>query len=104
MANHKATGKKAKRGAELAQRIRAGILNAMDCVEDKKGKLISEILAEELINNPIKFLELASKYVPKELEMELTETVYVINANPEKTVDEWISKSSGNHNQDHKPH
>lgn len=74
MANHRATGKKSKRGPELAQRIRAGILNALDCVE-KDGMLISEILAEEFKANPMKFIDMASKYVPKDIELQVTEVV-----------------------------
>lgn len=104
MANHKATGKKTKKGPELAQRCRTAILNAFDAVE-RDGKLISEVLAQEFQANPIKFMELASKYIPKQIEAEVEKTIIktVINAQPEMTVDEW-QKSSGNHSQDHKPH
>lgn len=67
--NTKATGKKARYGEELVQRSRKSILNALDVVE-KKGKLISEILAEAFIANPIKFMELASKFAPKDINVE----------------------------------
>lgn len=66
MANHNATGKKAKHGAELAQRTRAAVLNAFDALEEN-GKKISDILADEFEKNPIKFMELASKLIPKEM-------------------------------------
>jgi len=68
MANHQATGKKSKHGAELVQRSRAAILNALDVVETK-GKTISQLLAAEFIENPIRFMELASKFAPKELDV-----------------------------------
>lgn len=66
MANYQATGKKAKHGAELVQRARAAILNALDVLE-VRGKKVSEMLADEFENNPIKFMELASKWAPKEI-------------------------------------
>ncbi len=70
MANHKATGKKSAKGPELVQRVRAAILAALDATE-KKGKKISEVLAEEFEKNPLKFMELASKYCPKDLSIEI---------------------------------
>jgi hypothetical protein len=63
-------GKGVKHGENLVQRVRAGILNALDCVE-RDGKLISEILADEFKNNPIKFMELAIKAMPKEISGEI---------------------------------
>ena len=66
MANNRATGKKAAHGEELAQRTRKALLNTFKAVE-KRGKLISEILADEFEENPIKFMELASKLIPREL-------------------------------------
>ena len=75
MANPRATGKKSKRGPELVQRVRAAILNAMDAVE-KDGMLISEILAEQFQENPIRFLELASKFTPRERNVEHSGTVH----------------------------
>lgn len=105
MANRKATGKKAKHAGELVQRIRAGILGAMDAVE-QRGRKISDILADEFEANPLKFMDMASKHIPKELIAEVEETVrhYVVNAEPEMSTDEWIQKSSGDHNRDRKPH
>lgn len=72
MANHKATGKKAARGAEMVQRIRGAILNALDTIEKNKGMPISEVLAQEYENNPSKLIELASKYAPKDINMDAT--------------------------------
>ncbi len=66
MANHVATGKKAKHGENIVQRTRAAVLNAFDAIENR-GKKISDILADEFEKNPIKFMELASKLMPKEI-------------------------------------
>ncbi len=66
--------KRARRGPELAQRIRAGILNAFDCVERTQGRLISEILAEEFMKDPMRFIQIAAKYVPKEHHGEVVTT------------------------------
>lgn len=73
MANSNPQPKRAKKGAELVQRCRAAVLNAFDAVE-RDGKLISEVLAEEFKKNPIKFMELASKFAPKEISGEFTHT------------------------------
>lgn len=70
MANKSATGKKAKHGTELAQRTRSAVLNTFDAIE-KNGKKISDILAQEFEKNPIKFMELASKLIPKEVSGEI---------------------------------
>ena len=67
MANRQATGKKAKRAPELAGRIRELLLDAMDLL-DNGDKTIAELLAEECRDNPVRFLELASKYVPRNIQ------------------------------------
>lgn len=71
MINKNPIGKQAKHAKQLASRTRAGILNGMDAVE-KRGKLISEILADAFIENPLKFLDTASKYLPKDINMDVT--------------------------------
>ena len=104
--NHQATGKKAKRGAEMVQRFRALVLNTFDAVE-KRGRVLSDILADEFEKNPLKFMEMASKFLPKQLDIEIDpESVRnVINASPEMTVEKWQNQQlSGNHSQDRKPH
>ena len=65
----RAQGKKSAYGPELVQRSRAAVINALDVVE-KKGKLISELLAEEFEKNPIKFMELAAKFCPRDLNID----------------------------------
>lgn len=66
MADYNATGKKAGHGPELVQRTRKAVLNAFDALENR-GKVLSDLLADELEKNPIKFMELASKLMPKEI-------------------------------------
>ena len=73
MGNIYAPGKRAKHGENLVQRIRAGILGAFD-VSEKKGMLISEMLSVEWEKNPLKFLEVAAKHLPKEITAEITRT------------------------------
>ena len=99
MANHSATGKKAKRGAELAQRARAAILNALDVVE-KDGKLISEILAEEFKNNPIKFMELASKFTPKDINAEVSHVIEAKELTDDELADIATGRSAGTSRQE----
>lgn len=72
MANFNATGKKAKSGAELIQRTRAAILSALDICRDRKTP-IDELLARELENNPLKFMELASKFCPRDVAVEIND-------------------------------
>ena len=94
MANHNATGKKAKHGAQLGARWRAAILNTFDAVE-KEGKLISEILAEEFKKNPIKFMELASKGIPKEIEGSFDHVLRAENLTDDQLADIAAGRSSG---------
>jgi hypothetical protein len=67
-------GKAAKHGQELAQRTRKGILNAFDCVETKHKKLLSEVLADAFLENPLKFLDTASKFIPKQVDIDVSHT------------------------------
>ena len=60
MSNSDPIPKAAQHGPELVQRTRKAVLNAFDAIE-KRGKVISEILADTFEENPIKFMELASK-------------------------------------------
>lgn len=69
--NKNATGKAVKYGSEMAQRIRKAILNAFDACE-RDGVLISEVLAEKLKDNPLKFLEVAARYTPRDINIEST--------------------------------
>ena len=71
MAESKFPRKGVKHGEELVQRTRKAVLNAFDAL-DKRSKVLSEILCDELEKNPIKFMELAAKLIPKELHVETT--------------------------------
>ena len=61
-------GKQPKHGKELAQRARAGILNAFDAVE-RRGVKISDALADAFLADPLKFMDTASKYIPKNIDL-----------------------------------
>jgi len=69
--NHNATGKKAGHGPELIQYVRRILLGAFEIVEKSGGQKITEILAGEAQTNPLKFLEVVSKYCPREVAMEI---------------------------------
>jgi len=84
--NKQATGKTAKHGSALAARVRGGILNAFDATE-KKGKLISEILSEEFEKAPLRFLEVAAKYVPKDINTEITSISKANNLSDQELAD-----------------
>ena len=71
--NNGRLGKGVKHGENLIQRTRAAILNTFDAVESR-GRKISEILADEFEKNPIKFMELAAKAMPKEISGEFNHT------------------------------
>jgi len=63
--NKQATGKKSKRGPELVQRVRGALLSALDILEED-GKRIDLLLVDVANDSPLKFLELVSKYCPKD--------------------------------------
>jgi len=73
--NREAQGKAVKYGGQLAQRARKAILNTFDCIErgygDNQPRIISEILADAFIANPLKFLDTASKLMPKDINLEV---------------------------------
>ncbi len=64
--NKQATGKKAARAPELASRARCIIIKALDILEVSNEPL-PVLLANEAKENPIKIMELISKYLPKEI-------------------------------------
>ena len=79
------TGKNGKKGAELVQRVRGAVLNAFDCVEkgtpSRKPMVLSEILADAFLENPLKFLDTASKFTPKDINAEIINTIDVSKLN-----------------------
>lgn len=73
MANFNATGKKPKYGHELTQRTRKIILSALDIVDGDEKKPMREILAAEAKLNPLKFMELASKFCLKDVVVDIND-------------------------------
>ena len=74
------TGNKGK-GAELVVRIRKHIWSAFDIV-DKDAELTGElginaILAREFKANPLKFIDIAAKFTPKDINAEIIRTIDV---------------------------
>jgi len=94
MANHKATGKKAGYGVELAQRTRGAILGALNVME-AKGKSIADILAKELEENPMRFMELASKFIPKDIQAEITHTIHASDLTDDELAAIATGRSAG---------
>ncbi len=91
MANPKPIPKKAKHGEELVQRTRAAVLNTFGAIE-KRGKVISEILADEFEKNPIKFMELASKLLPKEIHGDINHNHTGLDALTDDDLNERIAE------------
>lgn len=74
MANKNPTPKPAKHAQHLAAKTRGAILRAFDAV-DNRGKVMSECLADAFLENPIRFMDMAAKYIPKDINMEVTKTL-----------------------------
>ena len=64
MANRNPVPKQAKHGKELVQRARAVILNAFGALE-KRGVVLSEVMADAFMADPLKYMDTAAKYLPK---------------------------------------
>ncbi len=96
MANPRAKGKKAGHGPELVQYVRRILLGAFE-VHANTGQKITEVLAKELADNPLKFLEVASKYCPKEVAMEMDGVVthYVGDLSDEQLANIAAGRSQG---------
>lgn len=80
-------GKVPMKGKELVQRTRAGILNAFDYVERTQGKLISEILGEAFIENPLRFMDTAAKFIPKDIDLKVNHTKSAVQLTDEELAD-----------------
>lgn len=68
--NSGGNGKTARRGHELVQRTRAAILNAMD-VLDKGTEPLSVLLAKAATEQPMRFLDMAAKHCPKDIDLNI---------------------------------
>lgn len=73
-ANINPKGKSAAKGPELASRLRSALLGALDLVAEE-GKTVAQMLAEKLAEDPFKFMEIAAKYVPRQIEAEVAYTL-----------------------------
>ena len=77
-------GNKGK-GSELVVRIRKNIMRSFDIVEEEakitETKGISGILADAFRANPLKFLDSASKFTPKDINAEIVNTIDVSKLN-----------------------
>ncbi len=93
MANRRATGKKAG-GAEIVQYVRRVLIGAFE-VAETKGLKITEILAKEIEANPLKFLEVASKYCPKEVAIDATVTHRAEELSDDQLADIASGRSTG---------
>ena len=61
-----APGKRAKHAAELASTIRKAIMDSLADV-DKGPKKVKDYLIGEFKANPLRFIEAAAKFMPKEV-------------------------------------
>lgn len=89
MANRNPNPKRAKKGPELVQRVRAAILGAFDAVE-REGRLISEVLAEKFKDDPLRFMDMASKYCPKDVDLHVDRATSAADLT-EQELDELIA-------------
>ena len=85
MANPHQIARKPIGAHDLVTRTRKGILGAFDVVESR-GKLISEVLADAFMDNPLKFLDTASKYLPNDGTMRGATGIQVIINRDDVTV------------------
>ena len=69
-----ATGKTAKKGREIAGSCRANLLKALQVLEDR-GKPVSVLLADAAEKDPLKFMDLCSKFIPRNIDITQNVTV-----------------------------
>ena len=68
--NKQAQGQSARKGASLTARARGLLLSAMDIVDTDPTKPLSELLADQAKKNPMRFMDLVSKYIIKDVQIE----------------------------------
>lgn len=66
MANKHATGMPAKHGRQLTARTRGCILKAFDIL-DTRNKSMPELMADAAIEQPLRFMDVAAKYIIKDV-------------------------------------
>lgn len=86
-------GRKGSR--HLAATVRAGFEQALKNLAKKGGVSgIADIWEELIVQDPAKALDTLSKYVPKEMMVEIEESrPFAFNAEP-MSVDEWLDEHS----------
>lgn len=84
--NKVATGSVAKKGTHLVARTRGAILNAFD-VAESRGRLLSEILADAFIENPLRFMDTAAKFIPKDIDLNVNHTKSAVQLTDEELAD-----------------
>ncbi|RLD66701.1 MAG: hypothetical protein DRI98_13260 [Bacteroidetes bacterium] len=89
--NPNATGKKARKAPELAARSRSILLKTLDIL-DKDGMPLHELLAEEAKENPIKIMDLVSKFIPKQIDGKLEHSGRVTLERTVKLLDGTIAE------------
>lgn len=89
--------KRARGAADIVQRVRQAVLKAMDVLHDN-GQPLHVLLAAAAQDNPLKFIEVASKYIPKDIDITVnkviavqgmsdSELLEIIRARQERTID-----------------
>ncbi len=63
--------KGSKDDTALVRRTRYAILKALDTV-DSLGTPLHELLAQAFVDNPLKFLDTAAKFLPKQMDIDVT--------------------------------
>lgn len=84
--NRNSQGKTAKKGSELVQRTRAAILNAMDALDDR-SKPLSQLLADAAEKQPLRFLDMAAKHCPKDVNLDVINTLKADKLSDEELAD-----------------
>ena len=60
-------------------RSRAVLLRAMEIVDSNGNKTLAELVADAAIANPLMFLEKLSRYLPKDMNINQTTTVQMVD-------------------------
>ena len=80
---------KATNTKDLAPKVRASFLVAIENLKKSGGVSDMADMWEEIISNdPAKAFEILAKFVPREMLMEIEQRVYVIKQEP-LNIDEW---------------
>jgi len=75
-----------KRGKSIVNRARTAILGCFEVVNDS-DKPMKEVLAEAFTDDPIKFMTMAAKYIPKDINVDIQHSM-----NPLQLTDEQLQE------------